>query len=156
VAWFGDTARVLLAALDADPAASAWTFFPPHTVGFWQRRRCLEGLVHRWDAQHALGIDGVLDPVLAGDGIAEVIEVMAPRQVDRGRAAAPSHAILLAAADVSSSWILGPGQPVATISGTAADLLLLLWGRLPAGDRALTWAGDRPKALAVLNGRLVP
>jgi len=65
VTWFSATASVLLAALDTDPSASAWTIFPPPTAGFWQRRRCLETLVHRWDAEHALGINGQLDPALA-------------------------------------------------------------------------------------------
>jgi uncharacterized protein (TIGR03083 family) len=49
-AWFNGTAGVLLAALDTDPSATAWTIAPPPTVGFWQRRRCHETLVHRWDA----------------------------------------------------------------------------------------------------------
>ena len=55
VKWFSGTAGVLLAALDTDPSTSAWTIAPPPTAGFWQRRRCLETLVHRWDAQQALG-----------------------------------------------------------------------------------------------------
>src|SRR5258708_10489867 len=79
--WFGDTAGVLLAALDTDPSAGAWTIAPPPTVGFWQRRRCLETLIHRWDAEHALGAAGGLDPALAADGVAEVIDTMAPPQV---------------------------------------------------------------------------
>jgi uncharacterized protein (TIGR03083 family) len=91
--WFGDTSGVLLAALDTDPSASAWTLAPPPTVGFWQRRRCLETLVHRWDAQHALGSIGRLDPALAGDGVAEVIDTMAPRQIRLGRTSAPPHAV---------------------------------------------------------------
>src|SRR5215472_3007021 len=70
--WFTGTCDVLLAALDTDPSAPAWTLAPPPTAGFWQRRRCLETLVHRWDAQHALGIEGALDPALATDGVAEV------------------------------------------------------------------------------------
>ena len=34
-----------------------------------------------------------------------------------------------------------PGEPVATIDATAATLLLVLWGRLPAQDPAVTWTG---------------
>ncbi|MQA97240.1 MAG: maleylpyruvate isomerase family mycothiol-dependent enzyme, partial [Streptosporangiales bacterium] len=66
-AWFAGTAGRLLATLDADPATPAWTFQPPHTVGFWQRRRALETLIHRWDAQRALGAAEALDPELAAD-----------------------------------------------------------------------------------------
>ena len=54
------------------------------------------------------------------------------------------------------SRTLGPGDPVATASGTAADLLLLLWGRLAAGDPAVAWDGDSELARSVLAGALVP
>jgi uncharacterized protein (TIGR03083 family) len=154
--WFGETADVLLAALDTDPSAPAWTIAPPPTVGFWQRRRCLETVIHRWDAEHALGAGGPLDPVLAADGIAEVIDTMTPRQVRLGRITAPAHAIRLAASDSPSSWVLGPGEPVATIRATTAELMLLLWGRLDPDDQALTWEGDRAKAMTTLARSLVP
>ena len=154
--WFRGTCATLLAALDADPSGGAWTIAPPPTVGFWQRRRCLETLIHRWDAEHALGAAGPVDPALAADGVAEVVDTMVPRQVRLGRTAAPPHAIRLRAGDTGSSWILGPGEPVATMDATAAILLLVLWGRLPAEDPAVTWNGDRQKALASLAGALVP
>jgi uncharacterized protein (TIGR03083 family) len=155
-AWFRDTAAVMLAALDTDPSAPAWTIAPPPTVGFWQRRRCQETLIHRWDAEHALGIGGRLDPALAADGVAEVIDTVAPRQVRLGRIAAPPHPVRLAATDTGASWVLGPGDPVATIRATGASLLLLLWGRLPADDQAITWEGDREAALVTLDRALVP
>jgi uncharacterized protein (TIGR03083 family) len=154
--WFRGTCGVLDAALDTDPAASAWTIAPPPTVGFWQRRRCLETLIHRWDAEHALGTAGQLDPALAADGVAEVVDTMAPRQIRLGRMPAPRHAVRFRACDAGSSWTFGPGEPVATIQGTAASLLLVLWGRLPADDPSITWDGDRRKALATLSGPLVP
>lgn len=156
VAWFGGTAGVLLTALDTDPSASAWTIAPPPTAGFWQRRRCLETLVHRWDAQHALGIPGQLDPALADDGVTEVAGTIAPRQVRLGRRSAPSHAVRLRAGDTGSSWVLGPGEPVATVRATAASLLLMLWGRVPADDPAIAWEGDRATAQSALGGALVP
>jgi hypothetical protein len=93
--------------------------------------------------------------VLAADGVAEVT-AMAPRQVRLGRTTAHRHAVRLRASDTDTSWVLGPGEPVAAIRATAADLLLLLWGRLPADDAAITWAGDRRTAQAVLGGALVP
>ena len=154
--WFNGTGGVLVAALDTDPAASAWTIAPPPTVGFWQRRRCQEALVHRWDAEHALGTAGPLDPALADDGIAEVIDTMAPRQVRLGRSSAPSHAVRLCAGDTGSTWTFGPGEPVATIRAPATSLLLMLWGRLPADGPAIAWDGDRWTAQAALGGALVP
>lgn len=152
--WFRGTCGTLLAALD--PSSSAWTIAPPPTVRFWQRRRCLETLIHRWDAEHALGAAGPVDPALAADGVAEVVDTMVPRQVRLGRTAALPHAVRLRAGDTGSSWILGPGEPVATMDATAATLLLVLWGRLSAEDPAVTWNGDRHKALASLVGPLVP
>jgi uncharacterized protein (TIGR03083 family) len=154
--WLRRIRSRLLDALDQDPSVPAWTFRPPGTVGFWQRRRCLETLVHRWDAEHALGIARPLDPELAGEGVAEVFDTMALRVIDRGRASAPSQAIRLVATDTRSSWTYGPGTPVATISATAENLLLMVWGRVPSNDEAIEWEGDRDAGQAVLNGPLVP
>jgi uncharacterized protein (TIGR03083 family) len=155
-AWFRGTANALLAALDTDPSAPAWTIAPPPTVGFWQRRRCLETLVHRWDAEHALGRGGRLDPGLAADGVDEVIDTVFPRQVRLGRTGAPPHAVRLVATDTSADWTLGPGDPGVALRGTAADLMLLLWGRLAVDDPAITCDGPRELARSGLSGALVP
>ncbi|WP_237720170.1 maleylpyruvate isomerase family mycothiol-dependent enzyme [Streptomyces xiaopingdaonensis] len=146
----------MLTALRADPATSAWTFHPPHTVGFRQRRRALETLVHRWDAEHALGRAPVLDPELAGEGVAEVLDTMAPRQVARGRAHPPGSALRLRATDLHASWTYGPGAPVATLSGPVGHLLLLLWGRVPRAHEVFQWTGDREAGAAVLAGITTP
>ncbi|MDN3355909.1 maleylpyruvate isomerase family mycothiol-dependent enzyme [Actinomadura sp. DC4] len=155
VTWFAGASATLLEALDRDSAAPAWTFRPPHTVGFWQRRRCHEAIVHRWDAEHALGLAHSVDPAFADDGVSEVFEVMAFRQIDRGRARFPARAIRLDATDTGSSWTYGPGTPAAAISGTAEHLLLLLWNRLASDDPAIRWEGDRDAGQAVLDGPLV-
>ncbi|MFD5318760.1 maleylpyruvate isomerase family mycothiol-dependent enzyme [Streptomyces sp. NPDC127098] len=154
--WFEKGAEILLRALDTDPSAAAWTFFPPHTVGFWQRRRALETLVHRWDAEHALGVPGPLDPELVADGIAEVFDTMAPRQIDRGRALPPVTALRVVATDTGASWTYGPGAPVATLAGPAEHLFLLLWGRLPRDATVFTWDGDRAAGERILDGPLTP
>jgi uncharacterized protein (TIGR03083 family) len=154
VPWFAGTAQLLIETLSAEPATEAWTFAPPRTVGFWRRRRCLETLVHRWDAEHALGLPSRLDAALCGDGIAEVIEVFVPRQVRLGRAAPLPAAVRLTATDLGASWTLGPGEPVATLTGTADELLLALWKRRPLPWTRLT--GDAGLAREVLRGPLVP
>jgi uncharacterized protein (TIGR03083 family) len=156
VSWFHDSSGVLLAAIDTDPATPAWTIFPPATVGFWQRRRCMETVVHRWDAEHALGFKASFDPVLADDGVAEVLDTMAPRQIKLGRLGAPRQAVRFTATDTGSSWVWGSGEPVAAIGATSSELLLMLWGRTTSTDEAMTWQGDRDAALAVLGGGLVP
>src|SRR5579872_5162734 len=150
-AWLSETGAVLLGALDADPDTPAWTIAPPPTVGFWQRRRCLETLIHRWDAEDALGTGGGIDPALADDGVAEVVDTMLPRQVRLGRTRPPPHSVRLEATDTRSGWLLGSppgGDPVATIRGTAANLLLLLWGRVDPDDTVIAWHGDRERGRA--------
>ncbi|MFF9625500.1 maleylpyruvate isomerase family mycothiol-dependent enzyme [Streptomyces griseosporeus] len=158
VRWFEDSGEMLLAALDTDPDRPAWTFHPPHTVGFWIRRRCLETLVHRWDAELALGTPRPLDARLAGEGVAEVFDTMAPRQVVRGRARPPESALRLHATDTGTSWTYGPGAPVATLTGTAEQLLLLLWGRMPLDDGGrFGWEGDEEAGRRLLTaGPLTP
>ncbi|GAA2443051.1 maleylpyruvate isomerase family mycothiol-dependent enzyme [Streptomyces glaucus] len=154
--WFDASVDELLAVLDTDPADEAWTFHPPHTVGFWQRRRAQETLIHRWDAQSALGDALPFGPEFAADGVAEVFDTMAPRQIARGRAEPPRRALRLRATDTGRSWTYGPGEPVAEISGTAERLLLMLWGRLPADAASFSWSGDRAAGAAVLAGPLTP
>ena len=156
VEWFDRTCARLLEALEQDPSREAWAVCLPHTVGFWRRRRCLETLVHRWDAENALGIDSAVDPMLAAEGVAEVIDTIAPRQIALGRAASPSRAVRLLATDTGASWELGPGTPVATVRATAQNLVLMLWNRLAADDPAIGWEGDPEAGRAVLSGSLVP
>ncbi|MFG3157333.1 maleylpyruvate isomerase family mycothiol-dependent enzyme [Streptomyces sp. NPDC048219] len=154
--WFEESSATLLKTLRTDPNVSAWTFHPPHTVGFWQRRRALETLIHRWDAENALGTVRSLDPVLAGEGVAEVFDTMAPRQVARGRAPRPQNALRLHAADTGASWVYGPGTAVATLTATAEQLVLLLWGRMSSSDAAFSWTGDQVAGLRILSGPLTP
>ncbi|WP_216896309.1 maleylpyruvate isomerase family mycothiol-dependent enzyme [Nocardia alni] len=156
--WFDDTAEALVAALSTDPRTPAWTFTSqmPRTVGFWQRRRMHETLMHLWDGQDALGRAASFEPELAADGIAEVFELYAPRMIKHGAAAAPDTAIRIHASDTGGDWIYGPGEPSAELSGPAADLLLGLWGRRSLSDPVLGWSGDRVAGERALSGPLVP
>ncbi|MGK5558115.1 maleylpyruvate isomerase family mycothiol-dependent enzyme, partial [Actinomadura kijaniata] len=142
-AWYAWTADALVQTLSVDPSTEAWTFFPPHTVGFWRRRRAQETLMHRWDAEHALGSTTPMDPALAADGVAEVFDTMAPRMISRGAATRPDRAVRITATDSDRCWTYGTGEPVAEVSGTAEDLLLALWGRKPWDAGSVVWAGDR-------------
>ncbi|TVT16442.1 maleylpyruvate isomerase family mycothiol-dependent enzyme, partial [Amycolatopsis rhizosphaerae] len=139
-AWYAETADALVQALSVPPATGAWTFFPPHTVGFWRRRRSQETLIHRWDAEHALGSTTPMDVALAADGVAEVFDTMAPRMIAKGAATSPGQAVRITATDADRCWTYGPGEPIAEVSGTAEDLLLMLWGRKPRDTGSLTWA----------------
>lgn len=154
--WFGASAVILLTVLSRDPATPAWSFGPVGTVGFWRRRRCLETLVHRWDAQNALGAPGPIDPGLAADGVAEVLDVLAPRQFALGRAEVPRQAVRLTATDTGSSWVYGPGKPVASVTATAPDLLLMLWRRRSVLDPAMSYEGDISAIQSMAATSLVP
>lgn len=156
LAWFARMCAAQYDALAQDPLKEVWTVWPPNNIGFWRRRRCLETLVHRWDAEHALGVVSVLDPELCAEGVAEVVDTVAPREVSLGRALEPTRALQLRAVDTGDSWVLGPGSPAATVSGLAADLLLAVWHRLAPDAPSLTWEGDAAAGRALLSGRLVP
>ncbi|MEV6303362.1 maleylpyruvate isomerase family mycothiol-dependent enzyme [Actinoplanes sp. NPDC051861] len=151
-AWFDSSSRTLVKALEADAASPAWTFAEPRTVAFWRRRRWLETVIHRWDAENALGLPAQLDPAQSADGVAEVIEMFVPRQVRKGRCAPLPAAVRFTASDLGVSWLLGPGEPVATLTGTAPEIFLALWGRAPWS----ALSGDHDAARDVVRGPLVP
>jgi uncharacterized protein (TIGR03083 family) len=77
LAFFDTSSAALVAALEeADPAERAWSWAPEQTVGFTFRRQAHEALIHRLDAEQTAGAVTPLDPVLAADGVVEVLSVM--------------------------------------------------------------------------------
>ncbi|MFD2079255.1 TIGR03083 family protein [Actinopolymorpha cephalotaxi] len=176
--WYAESVDLLLDQLAAtDPARPTWAFGDGGTAEFWSRRQAHEVCIHRVDAEQAVGGTPVVDPDLAADGVGEVVEVMMPRSQRFGphRLLAP---VLLRCTDHAGRWLVSPpaepdGVPVgigpaltdteaaaatATVTGTAGDLLLALWRRLPADDlgRRLTVDGDQAAARAALDVRVVP
>jgi uncharacterized protein (TIGR03083 family) len=155
-AWFTEGAERLLVALDGDSDRPCWTFAGPGVLGFWQRRQPQEHAVHRWDLQAALGATGRIDSALAADGVDEVVNFLAPRQVELGRADPPAVAIAVVTTDAWGRWVLGDGEPVATVGGPAEVLLLALWHRIPADDPRLAWTGEVDRGLMVLGSGVTP
>ena len=77
--------------------------------------------MHRWDAEAATGTPAPIDPDLAEDGIDEFLTFFVDPEEPPG-----------VAVEVSESgrrYELGSG---ATVGGSASDLLLVLWRRIPA------------------------
>lgn len=133
--WFAEGADGLLTALSGvDPAAPCWSFTSERTYGFWVRRQALETAVHRWDTERAVGEPGRIDPSLAADGVAEVVELLAPRQVRLERIPPLTAALELQAVDTGGRWVLGEGPVSGSVTGPAELLLLLLWHRVDPGD----------------------
>ena len=143
LSWYEAGLAALLDAMrTVDPAMPVWTFSRSDpTATFWHRRMAHETVVHRVDAEQATGAVGPLDPALVLDGIAESLEVFAPlmarREDDPATATAQLHAT-----DVEGDWLVtlggstvaveyGHAKGDAAVRGTAADLHLWLWGRVP-------------------------
>lgn len=128
------------------------------TVASTRRMQAHEATMHRIDAELAAGTEpGPVDPALAEDGVAHMVEVMwAWWGTQPGFTFVPQGgAVRLAATDTGGRWTLQPGRwrgtgqsgreydergvvlagagvdAVAQMSGPAQALYLWLWGRGP-------------------------
>ncbi len=146
VAWCADALDDLVDTLAAtEPDTPVWNWSAgPDTAAFWARRMAHESAVHRWDAQRAHEVTAAIGADIASDAVTELVEVMLPRMFARGVAEPPEGLVALSATD-DGSWRIrveadgvrllpepGPGDVL--VSGTASDLLLLLYGRLAPAD----------------------
>jgi uncharacterized protein (TIGR03083 family) len=170
--WYAGTTAALVAAIRAvDPDETCWNFAPvDQLAGFWTRRRLHETAVHLVDAVQAAGrtdAGAVIPAAIAADGVDEVFGVFLPRMLARGVPPAVTRQLGVRAVDTGDAWTLIPvtkgDRPIvergradgeAVLSGTAVDLLLCLWKRLPA-DR-LDVAGDPAVAADFLVARATP
>jgi uncharacterized protein (TIGR03083 family) len=137
-----------------DPATPLWTWGTDKTAAFVVRRMTQETAVHRLDAERAAGRTYAIDPELASDGVDEFLFEFL---IWADKAAPPfAGSVHLHCTDVAGEWLVrddGGGGCVVTrehakgdaaIRGTANDLLLVLWRRLPLD--AVEVIGDRPTA----------
>ncbi len=170
-AWLrAGTADLLDLLTGIDPATPRWGFGnEPRTAAFWWRRQAHETAVHLWDARAALGQSVPMDADLAADGMDEVATVFFPRQVRLERCPALTSSLALHATDRptaghgsgGSCWVVGGDgvdlpEPAATVRGSANDLLLVLWHRLPLPHPGIELDGDADAAVAVLTAPIVP
>ncbi|WP_392676023.1 maleylpyruvate isomerase family mycothiol-dependent enzyme [Streptomyces sp. LN785] len=155
--WFREGHGGLVDALAHAPAdLECWTFMPaPSPLAFWARRQAHETTIHRVDAESARG--GPLSPVTAVralDGIGELLLGFHARPKSRVRTQEP-RTLRIRATDTDTAWTvrLSPEPPRAArtdgcedggvdceLSGTAEELYLTLWNRLPV--TAVTVTGD--------------
>lgn len=153
VDWYRRHAAHLVDVLASRPAgAPAWTLDDGDpTVGFWRRRQVHETVLHTWDAATSCGEPHTIDPSLAWDGVAEVVDVLYPRQVRLGRVAPLAGAVRLVATDLASRDLTIGGGDAVEVRDRAEVLLRLVWHRL---DPTTGPAG--PAAAALLASAVTP
>ena len=152
---FDEVLADLLAALDTcDPGAPSWNFTGSDMVNaFWFRRMAHEVEIHRWDAEHAAGIDP--SPFVAEsavDGIDELLTVLMPMlsKVKNPTLTASFH---LHCTDAPGEWLTTfvDGTPTTVrehskgdlaVRGPAGALYLWAWNRATVGTDGLDTAGD--------------
>ncbi|MEE4542596.1 maleylpyruvate isomerase family mycothiol-dependent enzyme [Streptomyces sp. V4-01] len=155
LAWYAESNELLLSALrEAGPERACWTWWgagvsPANAWGV-ARRRVHEVLVHTYDAQLAAGTVRPMPADVAIDGVAEFLDTCnsTPAAWPHEAATIHYHATegrsWLLTLDATGAWpapLTDDAAPAsASATGTAEQLLLLVWGRLTLSD--LTIEGD--------------
>lgn len=147
--WLAAGARRSAAYLkEAGPDAPAWTFGPEPHARFWGRRMLHETLIHRIDAELALGITPKVEPEIAVDGLDELLTVI-PRAGfgDRelphgdgetlhihtsGGTRAGEWTVTLT--PNGYTWARGHAKGDAALRGEATPVLLVMYRRAPVSD----------------------
>lgn len=147
----------------------------PQLGDFWPRRMAHETTIHRFDAElAAYAKAGVFDPAFAADGVGEVVESLLGLRAGDEPLASARGDVLVDCVDTGHRWLvrLTPGAVDTTlvdraprrwdarIAGPAADLYLVLWGRLPLDPaepgrsrrERVEISGDRSLAALVRTG----
>ncbi|MFJ7149010.1 maleylpyruvate isomerase family mycothiol-dependent enzyme [Streptomyces sp. NPDC100445] len=148
---------------DTDPAAAMWTWGEDPHARFWARRMLFETLVHRVDAERAVGREPEVDPTLAADGVDEFLVNLPYAGVFAAgvtKLRGDGETVAFRCADVDADgeeWrvrlepdgfrLLPGGEPgsrpdTAAVRGDAADLLLLLYGRRSYREPVFDISGD--------------
>ncbi len=177
VGWYShhlDRTLHLLAA--TDPETATWTFSSrgDQRVSWWRRRLAVELAIHRWDAQHAAGLDGGPPPVpLDGDvaaaGIEEFLIEFLPGLLATERSDTAdtvnglAGTLHLHATDGDSEWwidldargdavaVAGHAKADTAIRGSRSDLLLWLTNRAPSHGLEILGRPDLAAAWTLLR-----
>lgn len=144
-----------LATHDAD--APVWTWADGNTAAWWARRLVHENAVHRFDAANALGAPFAIEGSVAVDGVDEFLQNLpgaaASFAPDVAELRGDGETVHLHATDADGEWMItltpsgfswghGHGKGDVAARATAADLLLLVYGRLPATSDRVQRFGD--------------
>jgi uncharacterized protein (TIGR03083 family) len=165
IEWF-TTGREELRATFAsmNPDLPHPTFTGPQPASWWLRRLSHEVSMHRWDVQAAATSPDPIDADQARDGVDEVLQVFTPQRMQFNILAGDGETVHLHATDIehgewlmtyrpdSVEWTHAHAKGDVAARGPMSDLLLFLWGRIPAsrleifGDATLL---DRWQAAAI-------
>jgi uncharacterized protein (TIGR03083 family) len=156
VAWvrrWSDRLDEVLADLGDD--AATITFMPDATVvHFWRRRMALETLVHRTDAQIAVGDVTAMDDALSADGVDELLWFLTHPEQENDDGTEGTSVVALTDGTRAWSVELADGAfgapdadavPDVTIRGSAPALLLALSGRDLAGIGPARFGVEAPE-----------
>jgi hypothetical protein len=146
---FDQSLAAVLDALEArGPDSPAWTWAPVEwRAEFWHRRAAVATGLARWDLQMAVGATAPVPAALAAEAITEVFEAFIPAGERRGAHPEATGLVQLFAQDADATWFvrLREGRVAlldhpdshtelqARAAGSASDIALALWGRLPFG-----------------------
>jgi uncharacterized protein (TIGR03083 family) len=81
IATLFDTAERLDAALETTTHTAVWVLRPDRPPSEWRRRMLMEAILHRWDAEAAIGAPIAPEPPVALDGIDEFLHVHTARSL---------------------------------------------------------------------------
>ena len=140
ISWYRSTVANLVDVIEAMPEDhECLTFLPaPSPLVMWARRQASEIAVHRCDAEVARGVVPHVEPDFASDMLDELVCGFATRmragRLDRDRVLHVSaddvgddYLITLSPSGLTVAADAGPAD--LRVSGSVADLYLLLWNR---------------------------
>jgi uncharacterized protein (TIGR03083 family) len=162
-AWLLAGARRLGDAVrEAGPHTGVWAWAAEQSAGFWLRRVTYDTLVHRLDAELAVGRAVALAPDLAADCISELLDVLSTPGLDahlpaiaelRGTGQTLHFHATDAGLGAAGEWLVrrtpsgvewehGHGKGDVALRGRVVDLLLVLSRRAAPGDSPVEVLGD--------------
>lgn len=159
VKWFEEGVSELTEALnEVDSEAEVWNFTGSAKLpaSFFQRQMAVETTLHLWDAQNALPgqTPGPLNPEVAYNGINLLMGFLPMRRKNFQGPQGNGESFHFHRTDGEGEWLVtfngnelevkqAHAKGDVAIRGSASDLLLFLWRRIPAdrlevfGDKAL-------------------
>ena len=158
VAWGREQVDRLVDALASTPDdVPVWTWAlqeADHTAGFVRRHQVQEAAVHRWDIeQAATGRAEPIDPEAAADSIDEMLAITLPWGVRGDKPLGGT--VHLHLTDTEGEWFVHADGRVerlhqkgdVALRGSASDVLLVLYDRIPLDRLEVIGDGTRAKEL---------